>query len=214
VLVRADNLGHLTSSGQQALVAYGIRTIIDVRSAEECVIWPHAFSQHDTITTINIPIGTGATPEAQTALDDASDLTVWNCLALEHCQMQIGQILQRVAQAEPGGVLIHCHAGKDRTGLAIALLLALADVDSVQIAADYAASEGGLQPLFAAWLAEVVDNPVRHAALASHLNAHPATMLAVLAHIDAEYGGVTAYLQECGVSRSDQIAVRYRLRGV
>jgi protein-tyrosine phosphatase len=122
-------------------------------------------------------------------------------------------MIQRVAKAAPGGELIHCHAGKDRMGLAIALLLALAGVVPAHVAADYAASERGLQPLYAQWLAAVADDPVRHAALVSQLTAHPATMRAVLAHIDTEYGGISAYLQACGVNTSDQTAVQERLRG-
>ena len=120
-LVRADNLGHLTPAGQAALVAYGIGTIIDVRSAAECATWPHAFSRHATIRTVNIPIGTGADADAQAALDAASDLADWGRLALRHCQPAIAQLATQIAHAPPGGVLIHCHAGKDRTGLAVAL---------------------------------------------------------------------------------------------
>jgi protein-tyrosine phosphatase len=212
-LVRSDNLGHLTPAGQEALIAYGIRTVIDVRSAEECVTWPHSFSRHATISTINIPVGTGPTPEAQALLDGATDLVGWNCLTLQHCQPHIAQLIRQVAQAAPGGVLIHCHAGKDRTGLAVALLLALAGVAPALIAADYAASAVGLQPLFAPWLDAVADDPVKHTALVRDLAADPETMLALLAHLNTQYGGISAYLRSCGVSDTDQEAVRRRLVG-
>lgn len=211
-LVRADNLGHLTPSGQQALTAYGIRTIIDVRSAEECRDWPHAFSQHPTITTANIPVGTGADAEAQAALDTAADLVAWGCLVLDHCQAQLGAIVRQVGHAAPGGVLIHCHAGKDRTGLAVALVLALAGVAPDVIAADYAESEQALQPLFTQWLAAVADDPVQHTALVSQLAARPETMLAVLAYLDERYGGSAAYLKRCGLRETELEAVRHRLR--
>jgi protein-tyrosine phosphatase len=213
VLVRADNLGHLTSDGQQALVDYGIQTIIDVRSEAECQMWPHAFSNHATIATINLPLGTAADPAAQSLLDAAANLADWSCLTLQYCQPQIAQLLQQVAQARPGGVLIHCHAGKDRTGLAVALLLALADVPPALIAADYAASDVGLQPLYAQWLAAVADDPVQHAALVLELTAHPETMRTVLTHVDVQYGGISVYLRQCGVCEADQETVRRRLRG-
>jgi protein-tyrosine phosphatase len=211
-LVRADNLGHLTPAGQQALLDYGVRTIIDVRSAEECRDWPHAFSQHPTIPTANIPVGTGADAEAQAALDTAADLVAWGCRVLDHCQAQLGAIVRQVAHAAPGGVLIHCHAGKDRTGLAVALLLALAGVTPDVIAADYAESEHALQPLYAQWLAAVADDPVQHTALASQLTARPETMLAVLAYLDERYGGSAAYLKLCGLRETELEAVRHRLR--
>jgi protein-tyrosine phosphatase len=213
VLVRADNLGHLTPAGQQALLDYGIRTIIDVRSAEECETWPHAFTRHTAISAVNIPIGTGADAEAQAALDAAPDLAAWGCAALHHCSAHIAQLVEHVALAAPSGVLIHCHAGKDRTGLAVALLLGLAGVSPDVIAADYTASNIGLQPLYAEWLAAVAHDPVQHAALVPQLGAHPETMLAVLAHLDAHYGGVWEYLRQCGVAEQVLAAVHNRLRG-
>jgi protein-tyrosine phosphatase len=210
-LVRADNLSHLTLAGQAALVEYGIGTIIDVRSNEECATRPHAFSRHATIHTVNIPFGTGADADAQEELDAASDLADWSRLTLQHCQPAIAQLVTQLAQAPPGGVLIHCHAGKDRTGLAVALVLALVGVEPALIAADYAASAEGLQPLFTQWLAAVAHDEAQHAALALQLTAHPETMLAVLAELDTGYGGVHAYLEQCGVGEAERNAVRQRL---
>ena len=196
-LVRADNLGHLAPGGEVALVA------------EECAKWPHAFSRHATICTVNIPIGTSA--DAQAALDAASDLADWSRLALQYCQPAIAQLVGQIAHAPPGGVLIHCHAGKDRTGLAVALVLALVGVEPTLIAADYAASTDGLQPLFAQWLAAVAHDEEQYAALAAELTAHPETMLAVLDELDTRYGGIDSYLKQCGVGEAERSAMRQRL---
>src|SRR5438876_4191 len=74
--------------------------------------------------------------------------------------------------------VVHCVAGKDRTGTVIALLLALLDVGDEEIAADYAlsapalAAYGGGDDRAAAWLAQVP--PVL-------LGADPAAMPAFLA---------------------------------
>ena len=62
--------------------------------------------------------------------------------------------MRNVAAAAPGGVLVHCHAGKDRTGLILGLVLALIGVPETIIAEDYAASDTYLQPLYEAMLAE------------------------------------------------------------
>lgn len=210
-LVRADNLGHLMPEGQAALVAYGIGRIIDLRSSEECATWPHAFSRHATIHTVNIPLGSSADADAQAALDRASDLGDWSRLALHYCKPAFAHLMAQLAHAPPGGVLLHCHAGKDRTGLAVALVLALVGVLPAQIAADYAASTQGLQPLFAQWLAAVVSDPIQHAALVPRLTAYPETMLVVLAHLDAHYGGAAAYLRQCGMREEAFAAIRQRL---
>ena len=63
---------------------------------------------------------------------------------------QFGAAVGVIADAEEGGVLVHCHAGKDRTGLVVALLLAVAGVAPEVIAADYALSEPNLAPSLAA----------------------------------------------------------------
>ena len=60
-------------------------------------------------------------------------------LAHGHCELQ--RVLSVMADAPPEPLLFHCVAGKDRTGLIAALVLALADVTPAAIARDYAISE-------------------------------------------------------------------------
>ncbi|TMR08942.1 tyrosine-protein phosphatase [Nonomuraea zeae] len=57
--------------------------------------------------------------------------------------------MRAIVQAPPGGVLVHCVAGRDRTGLITILLLALAGVAPEDILADYALSAARLRPLYA-----------------------------------------------------------------
>src|SRR6186997_596712 len=54
--------------------------------------------------------------------------------------------LGSMAEAEPGAVLVHCAAGKDRTGLVIALALSVAGADREVVAADYATTGDRLAP--------------------------------------------------------------------
>ena len=65
---------------------------------------------------------------------------------LEQRLAEFGAAFRAIAQADGGGVLVHCVGGKDRTGLLSALLLHLAGVSSEDIAADYALSEERLLP--------------------------------------------------------------------
>jgi protein-tyrosine phosphatase len=209
-LVRADNLGHLTPAGQEALVAYGIRTVIDVRSVEECVRWPHAFSHHATICTVNIPIGTGANPEAQALLDGATDLAGWNCLALQHCQSHIAQLVRQVSQAASGGVLIHCHAGKDRTGLIAMFLLAIAGVNDETIIADYAVSDQFLGPLYDQILAQYINQPSEHRRVARLVHARPEYMRATLEQLYRRCNGPLGYLLSAGMTAGEFDRIRSR----
>ncbi len=63
-------------------------------------------------------------------------------------------MIEAIARSAPGGVLFHCGAGRDRTGLVALLLPALAGVEADAIAADYDLSAEAVKPLFAALGAE------------------------------------------------------------
>ena len=71
-------------------------------------------------------------------------------LFVENYQASIAAILRSLAAAPDGGVLYHCQAGKDRTGIITALLLGLAGVPEEVIIADYAASQALLRPQWSA----------------------------------------------------------------
>jgi SAM-dependent methyltransferase len=81
-------------------------------------------------------------------------------------------------------VLVHCHSGRDRTGVLIALVLTVAGVGPEVVAEDYA---------------RTADSPAE-------------TMRNTLDHAEREYGGVEPYLRGIGVGRHHLDAVRDRLR--
>jgi len=83
-----------------------------------------------------------------------------NRLELDANPRWLAGIATTIAQAPTGGVLVHCHAGKDRTGIVAALLLGLIGVPDEVIAADYALSSTCLQRELDRWLAEAApDDP-------------------------------------------------------
>ena len=110
-----------------------------------------------------------------------------------------------VARARPGGVLVHCQVGRDRTGLVCALILSLVGVPPEAIAADYALSAARLRPLYDEWLGTTTD-PVERERLRRENISEAAAMLDVLRTIDAE-----SYLRAGGAADSDLEAVRARL---
>src|SRR5690606_38855771 len=149
-VIRSDNPERLTPEGWSALVAHGVRTIVDLRDPAE-----HRADTHPrpaSLTTVHAP------------LDDSDDTPFWNRIRddqldgsplyyrpfLEHKAERCAAALTAVARAQPGGVLIHCGLGRDRTGLIAMLLLALAGASPDDIAADYELSTSRLPPLFTA----------------------------------------------------------------
>ena len=118
------------------------------------------------------------------------------------------------ALLEPGALpaLVQCYAGKDRTGMVVALILAAVGVPHETIAADYALSAACLGPAFVdesrAWFTARGWTWEEYA----HLCGSPAElMLDVLAGVDKRYGGVRNYLDSIGVRSGDIEVLRERL---
>ena len=209
-VVRSDSLADLTAAGQAALAGYGVRTIIDLRLADEIAQDPNPFAQPGDhgIAYTNISIidpAAGFPPDTYTLADNY----LW---MLDRFRGFVAEVMAAIADAPEGGVLIHCAAGKDRTGLISALLLGLAGVPAETIAADYAMTAELLRPREQAWLAAVPpeERAEREAMLARYAP-RAEVMLEVLAGLEERYGGVEGYLLAAGVSPADLDRLRERL---
>jgi len=215
-LVRTDNLSRLTPDGQAALVEYGVRTIIDLRDPSELAMEPHAFlTPSDQVSApayYNLPLIRFDDLGWQAATQTLTSTPSYYCSTLDYFKPQVAAIMRAVAATDEGSVLIHCHAGKDRTGLVVALLLAVAGVDSALIAQDYALSNHYLQPWYEQMLAQHADDPERQKQMRADFNAQPQFMLDVLAHLDTRYGGIRAYLLAVGLAELEIEQIRARLR--
>ncbi|KAG6060146.1 hypothetical protein E4U17_004936 [Claviceps sp. LM77 group G4] len=121
-------------------------------------------------------------------------------------------ILRHLAQENPSPCLVYCTAGKDRTGLLAAIVLALCGVDDETIAWEYGLSEEGLAPLKPAMVMELL---ATQSAVADEsgamrmLSSRPESMLATLQIIREEYGGVEEYVRtHCKLSQDDIEQIR------
>jgi protein tyrosine/serine phosphatase len=214
-VLRADNLCRLTPAGREALVAYGVRTIIDLRNPRELLIDPPPFTTTDSIdgrpAYLHLPLEDETDAEAHAMIAAAETGPAIYEVMLDRNQARIGVIIEAIAAAPDGPVLIHCHAGKDRTGLVSALLLTLAGASTRTIADDYALSDDYLQPLYAEWRANI-DDPTEHERVARRWSTPVENMLAVLAGLEARHGGALAFLRAGGVSAASIERIRARLR--
>jgi len=207
-IVRSDQLCRLNGDGRDALLAHGVRTVIDLRNAAEAQRDPDPTFHERGVDYRLIPQQDDKLwqqPEwvARTRAER-------DALVIDQRAEHIAAMARAVANAAPGGVLIHCLAGKDRTGIAVALLLSLVGVSDADIAADYALSEISLAAEFEAALAAATDDDAR-ARLVRSYDARPETMLATLAHLQTRHGGAKAYLMQAGLSDSDIDRIRARL---
>jgi Tyrosine phosphatase family len=129
-LVRSDQLCRLKDAGRDALLAHGVRTVIDLRTPTEAAKDPDPLWHGQPVDYVLIPqqseqLWRELDPIARTRAER-------DALVLDRQAVQIAAMARVIAHAAPGGVLIHCLAGKDRTGIAVALLLSLVGVDDAQ----------------------------------------------------------------------------------
>jgi protein tyrosine/serine phosphatase len=207
-LIRSDQLCRLSDRGRTAFLEHGIRTVIDLRTPTEAAkdpdpIWHEHGVDHVLVPQQSEQLWREFDPIAKTRAER-------DALAIDRCADQNAAMARTVARAAPGGVLIHCLAGKDRTGIAVALLLSLVGVSESDIAADYALSEAALAAERVAALAAAPD-PEARARIERGYDSRAETMLATLAHLRSRHGGAEAYLARAGLSASDVQRIRERL---
>jgi protein-tyrosine phosphatase len=226
-LLRGDNMQDLSPADVRLLVTgIGLTTVVDLRSPQEVEAEGpgpltrvdsvrHAY--HSVLPEIGLATDVAAAALASTRLDGATarypdDLRCGYYLGyLEDRPAQVVAALREIATA-PGAVLVHCAAGKDRTGVVVALALHVAGVRPDAIVADYAAS--------AERTAAVLDRLRASPTYADDINSRPSndddrpraqTMVAFLEQLDAQYGGALKWLSGHGFGDHDVRTLRAKL---
>jgi protein-tyrosine phosphatase len=201
-VVRADNLNKLAPAGVAAMVAYGVRTVIDLRDPRELEKYPNPLATVPPVGVvfINAPLISDAEWEA---IKDPARMAEGYVLTARLSHANIASAIAAVSGAPTGGVVIHCHAGKERTGIVAALLLAIADVPDETLAEDWTASDAYLQPLYEEWIANETDPTIRAKRAAGFVTL-PEHIMDVLAHVRRTHGSVDEYLLAGGL-RADQL---------
>ena len=197
VLIRSDHVGQLTATGREALTAYGVTTVIDLRSASELLGSPSPFAnapENSTPRYVNLPLVDDANMRK---LGEASGMFERYLMMLENRPKAFRAIFETVAEAE-GGAVFHCFAGKDRTGLVAAMILATAGVSEDAIAADFAETDAQLAAQYQEWLAAAA--PEQRKEMREELQCPPERILGVLDHLNQRWGGVAGYLEAAGMS--------------
>jgi protein-tyrosine phosphatase len=190
-IVRSDTPSRLTAAGWSALYAYGIRTIITLRTdgmlEDELDFSP----RYPDIETVQAAIEDITDQEflQQWAATDLWGTPLYYQDALRCWPQRHAAVISAVARAQPGGVLFHCIRGHDRTGIIALLLLATVGVTPDDIIADY----------------ELSPDPERDELLKSKHTSSREVILDILAGLDVE-----SYLLAGGLSKADLEMVRDR----
>lgn len=239
VLYRSDALSDLTPAGLDVLAATDIGIVVDLRTALERELAPDRLPASRPFRVVELPVTEGALvglaqqgAEAVAAGTDPAVLaaTAEAALALipplgdvyvemlEHGAATFAELARVVSAATadpPTAVLVHCTAGKDRTGVGTALILDAVGVERAAVVADYHASQEHLdgpwaQRMFAMvqTLGVPVTDQIRELVAGTPVEA----IEKALAWVDAR-GGSAAYLQQGGLTDAELAALRARLSG-
>lgn len=198
-LLRGDNPEHLSEPDLNWLRERGITTVIDLRSAPEVERHPDQLSAAPGFHYLHMPLVAGdklPNTEADVGAGYFRALEVKDC---------IRDILRAIAAA-PGGVLYHCTAGKDRTGITAMLLYALVGVERSDILADYQISETYLEELLRGIRAAM---PAELAAFVG--SSRPEYLGECMDLVERKYGGVTDYLRAAGLTEHELDRLRAKL---
>jgi protein-tyrosine phosphatase len=214
-VVRADSVRQLTEDGWKAVVDYGVRTIVDLRSNEELAADPPAElpveAQHVSFFDDRPEVFEEVEAASAAASDHAEATREVYLIFLEHFRRNVAAAIRAVAQAPEGGVVVHCHGGKDRTGLVTAFLLRLAGVPIDAIAADYALSEERLRTRHEEWFAQAADEAELERL--HRISRTPiSSMVEVLEELERRYGSIAGYLRAGGATDEELERARARLR--
>uniref|UniRef100_UPI0018DED2BD tyrosine-protein phosphatase n=2 Tax=Cellulosimicrobium TaxID=157920 RepID=UPI0018DED2BD len=230
VLLRTASLSRLTPAGQAALVDLDVRTVVDLRGGDELArdgadavpggvrVLRRGMDPTPGLVDGGAGAGASADPAALVAGLLAADDPAAVARRLMHgvyatfvtdpgIRETVGHVLADVAAAD-GASVVHCSAGKDRTGWVVALVQYVAGVSEEERMAEYLASAAAAEGLAAL----VPPLPgLSPEALAPVLTVEPAYLEGAWELAVREHGSIDDYLVACGVTTAVRDALVARL---
>ena len=205
---RSDAVHRLTHDDLGQLRPLGVRTILDLRSGREITEGGSGLIHDEPgMTVVHIPFGRIG-EEADPTWHDLTLAELYRGIVVE-AKGAIATVMTTLASDESMPAVVHCAAGKDRTGISIALLLRLLGVNDETVTRDYLLTESN----FLAFRERLSPEELSHIDMipVELLRVDAMVLAATLAIIDAEYGTTEAYLLDAGVTPETIRTLRHRL---
>ncbi|MGV1005595.1 MAG: tyrosine-protein phosphatase [Candidatus Nanopelagicales bacterium] len=210
-LYRSDSLHNVPPEGISQIAGLGIEVIVDLRSPTE-VRNAGGAVQVPGAQVVSVPIYGGS--RSSVAEDEEVTLERMYRMTLQDYATGLAEAVTVIAATGSAPTLVCCTAGKDRTGLVVALSLFLAGVEQRGIVADYVQSALNLD---GPWLTEAATDLVSRGVplsprLFAVLGGSPANaLIGVLAWLAATHGSVEKYLIGSGMPETAPAALRAKL---
>jgi protein-tyrosine phosphatase len=205
-VVRSAHLDQLSPNGRRAFAELGIAVVIDLRGKAEAAAAPML----DGTRRVHLPIEPTVVAElldqrARGTLNVDSAVAVmqgaYRRFVLDHAAV-FAELLHNVLAARQRPVLFHCAAGKDRTGVAAALLLTALGVPPDVIMEDYLLSNR-------LYRAHAATTELPEAVREAIIKVHPSYLGSAFAAMAEGWGGADQYLdQALGIGAREREALR------
>ncbi|WP_022890541.1 tyrosine-protein phosphatase [Agromyces italicus] len=206
VLYRSDGLYRLGDAGKSELRELGVGIVIDLRDDNEAQMMPDDLDGLE-VEVLRLPVfeGSGASQGAAGISLEA----LYERIVTQHANVVVSA-LREIASAGERAVVVHCTAGKDRTGVVVALTLMAVGVDRESVIDDYARTEANLA---GEWLEEMVEMIGRYGvpdtpALRTLMGGSPREAIeGVLDTVERAHGSTREYLLASGLELGELAAL-------
>jgi len=238
LLYRSGDPSHITLAGKQKLLDLGVSTIFDMRAEVEGGVKTKSIpvSEKDpeawkAVKRVPVPIADAQWAKDEEEVEGSNKETSKLEKLMKSFEMNEMEAFRKIYTniLDIGGdsyrtvfeflrdhpeerALVHCTAGKDRTGLFVALFLMLLDVPDKDIVEDYALTTAGLEPILPVLIARFQNIKAYRdnwEGVQKMSSSRPETMQMALDLIREQYGGAKAYLvNKAGLSEEDVEKIR------
>lgn len=206
VLYRSDGLYRLGEAGKSELRELGIGIVIDLRDENEAKMMPDDLDGLE-VEVLRLPVfeGSGASQGAGGISLEA----LYERIVTQHASVVVAA-LREIANAGDRAVIVHCTAGKDRTGIVVALALLAVGADRESVIDDYVRTEANLA---GEWLEEMVEMIGRYGvpdtpALRTLMGGSPREAIeGVLDSVERAHGSTREYLLASGLELGELAAL-------
>ncbi|HEY1295226.1 MAG TPA: tyrosine-protein phosphatase [Chloroflexota bacterium] len=209
LLYRSDALSTLSARDVSRLLDLGLATVVDLRNARELDTSPGVFAAHTQVQYHHNPVA---------ILDDADlppherllaiDFAVHNVDMARRSGETFAFLFHLLAREEAYPLVFHCAGGRDRTGVAAALILSAAGVSRETIFADYLISNEYLVPLMQRLRDGFAAQGIDPEPILANLHLRETYLAALFDMLNDEFAGIDGYVASIGI-HSDELA-RFR----
>ena len=188
---------------------HNLKVVVDLRSTAECA--KRKDRVIEGVKQLHIPLipETNGLAEQDPIINigglDLPDLkNCYRLLVIPTRKEAWTSIFNLLLENNNDGVLFHCSAGKDRTGLVIAIILTALGYDKKTIYYDYLLTNQS--NLYHRKIARKIPNKEQREIFKKHFEAHKEYLDASFEEIERLYGSMDGFLKECCSLDETQIA--------